>query len=1098
MPIIVYSDNTTESVSEIQKYPDKCKVIPNIENFVSIIEFDDLTQKWAEDNSSLIQSVSIEIINNIRNYNNIVDTYNFSGLVSASIKFSGNEIDSLSNPDTWDIGGSDDFGEFGESGELNREIKNKANSIIQYVRSGGITLDQSSDLISYLELGKIVGSSYDKIREAFKNAYLYEYCKVYLTLTIGPNSQYDDYRQIDFELGKPDIYDDTIINLKNRLTAIEQGNVELGTDRRQSGAITPLFGSLEFKEQCFLLSSLFNLSKIKEQFDHGVSGSAKISDEEKPLEKKLPYDSNSDNEKNNNTVLTNAYPFAFMNQLTQTPTKDAFFEMNNAQLSSLQPMIRLYKVIANEDSTPDCPSEKQIEIKFDPSATQHGINNLKIEDFLKDKNNRNPGVGLKSFNFTYDGYNPYAIKKSISAKLVIHANSFNELIKERKNYGDDDDDKYSYIELALKTGGENTIQYARPQNDVAIENLNKLNFRLKVVMGWQNPMFTNRGIFTRDVLNGINNQSVTLNLTPTIHDFAFDDIGRVTFTINYLAYIEDYYDNPSFNIFSEKEVFFEMVTTELEYKKLNTDCNKEELNRRKEDDLEESVIKERKQKLLRHLMTTLLNKRKIYSINIKDEEIPIFGNGGPYGRAAALYSTEDLLNKIGRLGGGTVGSGTAVADIANISIDNQPESDNQTQENLKNFILFFFAGDLVDIILENIGETLEHIKAELENLSPSSPPPNIDQQDLDAEIQKYKRYIDNFKRLRILLGPLEVLKPASYDTSVINLGDIPISFKHFLEWLTTTLLDKEIETFTLPSFLNSFFNKYIIDYLNQDICYGGKAKQRIILNQNALTEHRDNSNEPDSITKWCNTPDGIGGNPDDRKRSIKCPGEFIVDVRGVPITLGTERKCTRRLYIPQNLSESQYPILQVMGIRDDPRADTGVCNEINYLAYYAGRTIPVGEMKGIKADDHQKGIWHYQIGKDRGIVKSINLQKTDTPGLAEVRFEQDGYDGLRQLRVVYDVTIKTYLDVSLFPGTYIYVEPKGFDPSATTADGFDLTELGIGGYCMVWKSEHSIVAGQPESTLYAKWVASRDANVVQPLEEGQDPAPTKCAEIDTE
>jgi len=373
----------------------------------------------------------------------------------------------------------------------------------------------------------------------------------------------------------------------------------------------------------------------------------------------------------------------------------------------------------------------------------------------------------------------------------------------------------------------------------------------------------------------------------------------------------------------------------------------------------------------------------------------------------------------------------------------------------------------------------------------------VDRSIINEEIEKYKRYIENFKKLRILLGPLEIVKPNSNDTTIINLGDIPISFKHFIEWLTTKLLDKNIETFTLPNFLNSFFNHYIIDYLNQDICYGGKAKQKINLNQAAVTEHRDSPNEQDTITKKCNTPDGIGGNPDDLKYSIKCP-EVAVDVRGTPILLaGNERKCTRRLYIPQEMDPDKYPLLRVMGVRDDPRPDTGVCNEINYLAYYAGRTIPVDEMKGNKADDHAKGIWHYQIGKDRGIVKSINLQKTDTPGLAEVRFEQDGYDGLRQLRVVYDVTIKTYLDVSLFPGTYIYVDPKGFDPSSVTAD-FDLTELGIGGYCMVWKSEHQIVAGQPESTLYAKWVASREANVIRNIEESEEEATDKCGALVTE
>ena len=98
------------------------------------------------------------------------------------------------------------------------------------------------------------------------------------------------------------------------------------------------------------------------------------------------------------------------------------------------------------------------------------------------------------------------------------------------------------------------------------------------------------------------------------------------------------------------------------------------------------------------------------------------------------------------------------------------------------------------------------------------------------------------------------------------------------------LLNKNLETFTLPTFLNSFFNQYIIDYLNQDICYGGKAKQRIFLNQNALTEYRDDKDDPDSVTEICNTPDGIGGNPDIGEYSIKCPGQ------------NSERRCSMFKY----------------------------------------------------------------------------------------------------------------------------------------------------------------------------------------------------------
>ena len=454
--------------------------------------------------------------------------------------------------------------------------------------------------------------------------------------------------------------------------------------------------------------------------------------------------------------------------------------------------------------------------------------------------------------------------------------------------------------------------------------------------------------------------------------------------------------------------------------------------------------------------------------------IPLFGFGGPYGRASELYDENDLINKIKnirfgpRTGGAITGVKTerrATSDI-NDAIDDIEGIEGGDEDKilpLQTSINFFYAGDLIDSILKSIGLSLEETKIALSGERPGGQNQyitfDIDQGIKDEELQNYYRLIDNFKKIRVLLGPAEIIKPDSNETKTINLGDIPISLKHFLEWLTDRLLNKNLETFTLPTFLNSFFNKYIVEYLNNDTCYGGRAKQRIYLHQNALTDYKVDKEDPDTITKFCNDPE-IG---ESAPYNTKCPSKG-------------EEKCTKRLYIKQQ-DKLPIPILQVMGVRDDIRPDAGLCNEINYLTYFAGRSLPLGGLQGNREEDHKKGIWHYQIGKDRGIVKSINLQKTDSPGLAEVRFEQDGYDGLRQLRVLYDTTIKTYLDVSLFPGTYIYVEPRGFDPSAVVQDGenaTDLTELGIGGYCMVWKSEHNIQPGISESTLYAKWVASRD------------------------
>jgi hypothetical protein len=138
-------------------------------------------------------------------------------------------------------------------------------------------------------------------------------------------------------------------------------------------------------------------------------------------------------------------------------------------------------------------------------------------------------------------------------------------------------------------------------------------------------------------------------------------------------------------------------------------------------------------------------------------------------------------------------------------------------------------------------------------------------------------------------------------------------------------------------------------------------------------------------------------------------------------------------------------------------------------------------MNGIRSKDEDRGIFHYVLGKDRGILKTIRLNKTNSPGLKEVRFEQEGYDGLRQLREIYDVDIDSYANVRAFPGNYIFVDPRGFDPSLAgfSKDGFDLTDLGVGGYFMIVRSEHEFGPGLANTKLTAVWVAAATSEKIK-------------------
>ena len=917
-----------------------------------------------------------------------------------------------------------------------------------------------------------------------------------------------------------------------------------------SGFTFPPIDRINFREQCFLLAHIFHLTELKEEIDHGIAGAGLPAN---PLGyKELPDVTVN----RNRTVLVNGEPFGIVNVLTQSPYKKRFFEMTNEQLSTLQPLLRFYKVVQNEsENNPNGCKEKEVEIVFDTFDSEDDLERM----FKPRSGARGIGVGVKSFNFAYEADNPFAIKKAISATLSIHANNFSELLRPRYN----STQEYSYIDLALHTVSPETVSLRGAGSQTHIANLDKLNFRLKVVMGWTVPR-ESRGLFDPGLLDAIYDSSITMNLTPTVHTFDIDDAGVVTFNIDYLAYTQEYFDNASFNIFTNYFVFTDNIRREIALRALNAKIKLGgSAGERAEEERKEflkktenaGTIRAEKEKSLRSLMTDFLSDGRLYYINFDTFDQALYGLNSPFAQAAARYPTLASLKAAvkplsvpgigmlspngalatqinaqinasaqqiaGQQGTGTASGGGAAGffqSLSNIfsssSSTATPAATSIVPPPSSRMVAFFYASDLIDVILKKIEESLKYVN----NIVASditSPAGNIAVVNVDssvveclilAEKEKYARLYENFNKLRIMLGPMEIQNPSenSFEYEVRNIGDTPVSMKNFLEFLTTKMINLEKPQYYLTQFINDFFNEFVVNLMNRDLCYGGKAVQKIFLHENTFTEFRNDINDQDTITQICNNPT-VGINP---AFQVKCP-------------TGSELTCTKRVYLgikPPILPNLPKPILNVMGVRNNPTPSADICLEYNYMFFYAGRAIPMNQMVGCKqpytkqdsngneqfgcfnsrgdkvgeTGDHSRGIWHYQIGKNRGIVKTISLSKTDSTGLAEVRYEQEGYDGLKQLRVLYDVTIKSFLDISAFPGNYIYVEPRGFDIASGIGNNVDLTQLGIGGYHMIYKSEHTISPGTAETTIHAKWVASNSPTQEVIPTQSNTATPTKC------
>lgn len=782
-----------------------------------------------------------------------------------------------------------------------------------------------------------------------------------------------------------------------------------------------------FREQCFLLANLGDLVNYKKEQTKNLF---------------LPY---VGAELTNEPINIQGEAFGFMNKLAIDPSQAQLFELKPHEISSITPHMRFYKVTFDKQKNEDVETE----IRFDTNVSKD------LEQYLE-HGGRGLGVGVRNFTFSYDGTDPFSAKKAISAKLSIYATSFTELLREREYLNGD---KFKYVDLALKTGRSKKLESSNLDelSQIERENLDKLNFRLKAVVEWTASKESLKLIRNDDLKNAIYNSAITIYLTPTIHEFDFDETGAVTFDINYLAYIEDYFSNPNFDVFAS--ITNEKRARDLVYdyfREQNCDITQGDdfAEFRKKD---ENYIARLNTDSLSSIIEGLRKRQKIYYISTSKDEIQTWLKSpidNSFMKKISTAPGKDIDVVAGAANAALKTSSSAGNDEARDAYRLSLVANSDKREN----VAFFYLSDLVSVVLKNISFSLEtsgkvsestFLKIVTENSRLKAKIRKyIKDRMKDGENSKLKATQDQFKKLRIILGPMEaypysVTKTATPALSC-TVGDIPISLNYFLDFMSEKVLAKQVTQYPLSKFIKDIVSDTIRNFLNSDDCFRSNSSQKISLNSTTVI--------------------GYNTKTDDRAED---------DVTALIMEqMKSGGAAAKNCLLSSKLSSENLPIIKISGPRDQPRSKLSIDKMVNYYVFSAGRRYPVENYVGNKAADSSRGIFHYLLGEDRGIVKNIKLDKTTAPGLKELRFEQEGYDGLTQLREVYNANVETFLNPQTFPGTYIYVEPKGFDPTATE----DLTRFGIGGYYMITKTTHTIAPGNAETQLNAAWVASKGNN----------------------
>lgn len=840
-------------------------------------------------------------------------------------------------------------------------------------------------------------------------------------------------------------------------------------DENAASAISATGIPPEFKEECLLLSEIFKLTKFKKEqkdlrlpyVEQQIAGSTSCdpaSDGGVEFTRTL---------KSNSPIILDGEPFGFINDLTQAEHFSNLFNLTTSQISSLVPTIRLFKVVTDPKTGKDID---HVEIEFDtnPSVRKFASSSNKWNNssltLFKSKRKRGVGIGLKNFDFTFRGSDPFSIKKDITANLSIFATSFGDLIQERIGTGINTgvSKRYSFADLALKTG-KTPDSFKKGKSVEELSAIDKLNFRLKAVVGWAIPD-TYLPSFSDDDRSAINDAFVVLNLTPVNHNFNFNEQGGVEFKIDYFAYITDYFNNEIFNVFSNPEVEKNRIGRQILYKFLQViNCDRDELEKIKEVDAQ--IIAKEKSVSFQTIISQLKISNKIYFYNLKIDQIKQFVFTGKLPETVQPATVPEL-------------NVDALTSHYSTVLANNPDLTEEQKKNLKlslrtqafstgNFA-FFFLSDLIDSIMGSIDDSLlslthsieesnlfvnyiENLKesgfefpAELEadfnSYLSKAEEINSDSKSFNQWIRFVKQKIfslkaakKQFEKMRIVLGPLQIVDPFNEgEKDYCSIGDIPISLNYFVDFLTSKMISRDQVYYPINSFIKDLVNDLLNNFLSNDSCFDFNTKQRVRIHSSTITafSNPENDENIDDLTNLCLESSN-------KRANIK--------------------------------NSSKKPVLNVAGPSRLPVVITQNSREYNYFVFYAGRSYPLDAMKGDEQEDNKRGIFHYILGKDRGLVQTIKLDKTDSTGLKELRFEKEGYDGLTQLREVYNANITCFLNPNVYPGTYIYIDPKGFIPEFEVPEAF--TKFGIGGYYMVVSCENSLTAGNAETRIVAKWVA---------------------------
>ena len=331
-------------------------------------------------------------------------------------------------------------------------------------------------------------------------------------------------------------------------------------------------------------------------------------------------------------------------------------------------------------------------------------------------------------------------------------------------------------------------------------------------------------------------------------------------------------------------------------------------------------------------------------------------------------------------------------------------------------INYFYLGDLLYVILDCL-----YVLNRSENKTMN---------------ETYIKDTENFKFILSSFDFIDIFNNSSSET--VNIGNIPISVELFNEWFTENVVKPERNSYPVMYFIRDI-TKFLVGEILLETCFKNDLDKRLQFKTSNFLGKKTAKAETDPL------------------------GQLLLDSEKAVLDVNTYYK------------SGDLPLQADIDGVSTPMKDL-----FNYIIIYVDAARVKTDKLGIKLDDEKNGIMHYQLGRDRGILKKIKFSKSDMQYIREARFFRHGHDGLMQLSAVYKISMEMVGNTLYYPGMEVFIDPVGligagddFNPRLRQSIA---NKLGFGGYHLIDRVKSTIGPGKFTTNVEALFSYSGDGD----------------------